>query len=110
MKSCCHCGAPIEKGDFCTACEWIHLGLCEKVEQETVIAARYILCAFDQHYIVNTVNEVHQLMVDLMYGSEDDEKIMTCVGMLRNILAVAVVKELAERGYGPDGLPLEVTQ
>ena len=103
MKTCPHCGFLIEdKYDFCSACEWMHLGIRPEVEVKTVAAAQFILAAYHQYYVVNSIEEVHQLMVDLMVGCED-ELTLEAVGLLRKILEVAVDQELAQRGYNPDG-------
>ena len=84
----------------------MHLGLSPEVETKVVVTTQFVLAAYQQHYTVKTVKDVHQLMVDLMYGSEDDEQIMETVGMLRRILSTAVDQELAQRGYSPEGVPL----
>ena len=99
MNTCIHCGFPTSDGaSFCCACEWMHLGLSPEIEKRAVIAAQFMLDAYQQHFKVTTVEEVHQLMVDLMYGSEKDELVMNCVGMLRKVLEVAVEEELQARG------------
>ena len=103
-RTCPHCGFPIEeKYDFCAACEWMHLGISPEVEMKTVAAAQFVLAAYQQHYVVRTIDEVHQLMVDLMVGCED-ELTMEAVGLLRKILEVAVDKELESRVVGSAGV------
>lgn len=97
MKTCPHCGFPIEeKYDFCAACEWIHLGIRPEIEVKAVNAAQFTLAVYQQHYNVNSIEEVHQLMVDLMVGCED-EHVLECVGLLRKILEVASEQEIALR-------------
>lgn len=103
MKTCPHCGFPIEdKYDFCGACEWMHLGLSEGVRKKAVDVAQFVLDIYHQRYVVRSVEDVYQLMVDLMTGC-DDERTLECVGLLRKILEVSVEQELAQRGYNPDG-------
>ena len=108
MSTCIHCGLPLqhERATICNACQWMHLGLHPEIQAHVVIVANYMLAAYNTHFMVKTVEQTHQLMVDLMYGSEDDEKIMEVSGLLRRILEVAVEEEMRLRGYNPDGSPI----
>lgn len=108
MAYCMHCGIQIrDDATICNACEWIHLGIRPDIAALTVARAKSVISFFDQHYMVSTIDEVHQLMVDLMVGcSDDDADGIMFVGCLREILWKATVEELAERGYSPDGMPL----
>lgn len=103
---CIHCGysyvnySDVNYSDrnipegVCKACGWMYIGISEGTERKAVARADIILDMFEQHYSVKNIQQIHQLMVDLTYGSEDDEDIMQCVGFLRQILEKAYDEEL----------------
>lgn len=87
MCSCINCGIQTEDPvTICSACEILHLGYTPEIARDIVDKARSAFVLYDVHINVYTVEDVHQTMVDLMYGSEEDEDIMACVGHLRQIL------------------------
>ena len=110
MGRCCHCGMYVEDpADLCSACEILHLGYTNEIAREVVDKARVILTIHELRFTVSTVEEVHQLMVDLMYGSEDDENVMSCVGFLRKILTQARDAMFKELGLDDAEYTYEVT-